>query len=464
MKASSRLILSMLAVSYFVGCSKVNFEKEEASAPVPCADGCVKPAADTQTLKIVGGGATVDILFVNDNSGSMSFEQNEMADSFSSFVQSLDQKDLDYRIGIITTDVSTAATQSANPNEPNLHTTNNEARAINQNGALQDGNLIKLSDGGYFITPSTANREALFAEAIRRGDGGKETEKCETFLKSSVSTAQGSTAYNDALKVNCASGDERGIFAASLAVSKNSASFIRQGAQLAIVIVADEDVRSGAYGKYGGSYSHRLALQDLPTTLLSNIQSKHPGKQVSVHSIIVKPGNLRSGVSVESAISRISQGVKVDGLDSFNQPKDPNHPDSVFSGKDSACLLSQSRQVYFADQNPNPPPEDTTSKGAVSGSVGYMYALATKLTGGVEGDICAPQRGQKYEDQILPAITKNISDRVGEYTINCQSPQDIEIKFESGTEVAADINGNKIKFRAPLGQGTVVNVNYKCPL
>lgn len=457
MIASSRIVLMVLAVSYFVGCSKVNFEKEEASVPVPCADGCVKPESDTQTLRIVGQGTSVDILFVNDNSGSMSFEQNEMADSFGSFVQSLDKKDLDYRIGIITTDVSTQASKNANPSDDSMVTANNEARAINQNGALQDGNLIKLSSGSFFITPSTSNREAMFAEAIRRGDSGKETEKCENYISSSASTSLDSSAYKNGLKENCASGDERGIFAANLTVTNNPASFIRAQAQLAIVILADEDNRSGAYaeGIAGGSY--KLAPQDLPSNLISTIQQKYPGKSVSIHSIIIKPGNLKNGISVETALSRIAQGIKTKATDGLGNPTDANHPKNIFSGYDSACLTKQNTQVFYADQNPA-----TATKGAVGGSVGYLYSLASKLTGGIEGDICAPQNGQKYEDQILPAITANIADRVGEYSLNCENPSDIQVKFETEPEIAYDINGNKIKFRAPLGVGSVVNVTYKC--
>ncbi|MCB0370011.1 MAG: hypothetical protein KDD45_11450, partial [Bdellovibrionales bacterium] len=46
----------------------------------------------------------VDILIVIDNSGSMSYEQSEMAKRFSGFVESLNG--LDWQLGITTTDVT----------------------------------------------------------------------------------------------------------------------------------------------------------------------------------------------------------------------------------------------------------------------------------------------------------------------------------------------------------------------
>jgi len=65
----------------------------------------------------VGSGGKADILFVDDNSGSMSFEQVHMADRFSTFLSALNTQSVDYRIGVITDDTTSS---------------NNPPRTINQ--------------------------------------------------------------------------------------------------------------------------------------------------------------------------------------------------------------------------------------------------------------------------------------------------------------------------------------------
>jgi hypothetical protein len=49
----------------------------------------------------------LDILFVVDNSGSMAEEQDNLADSFESFITQFAERDLNFQIGVISTDVTT---------------------------------------------------------------------------------------------------------------------------------------------------------------------------------------------------------------------------------------------------------------------------------------------------------------------------------------------------------------------
>src|SRR5690606_8968839 len=65
-------------------------------------DGRYTPGADLFFQKPVDG--RVDILLVDDNSGSMSAEQNLLAQRFSTFISRL--SGLDWQIGITTTDVT----------------------------------------------------------------------------------------------------------------------------------------------------------------------------------------------------------------------------------------------------------------------------------------------------------------------------------------------------------------------
>ena len=77
-------------------------------------------------------GGTLDILFIDDNSGSMSFEQARMANKFNEFINVLQNKKINYNIGITTTDIKTDS---------------NPERSINKNGQLQNGDLIEIING-----------------------------------------------------------------------------------------------------------------------------------------------------------------------------------------------------------------------------------------------------------------------------------------------------------------------------
>src|SRR5437868_1275877 len=119
-RALKFLAVPML-VSIYVGCSPVNFAKdEELNKCQNSGKNCLtlngKDYFD-ETISVAGG--LVDILIVNDNSASMSFEQTQLAARLSGFIQNLDSQHADYRIAIATTDISN---------------TNNPARSINQNG------------------------------------------------------------------------------------------------------------------------------------------------------------------------------------------------------------------------------------------------------------------------------------------------------------------------------------------
>jgi hypothetical protein len=126
----------------------------------------------------------VDILLVVDDSGSMADEQEELSTGFDSFVQFFDVADVDYHIGITTTDM--------------------ESRG----GELVD------SGGTRVITRDTEDAAAVFEANVQVGIEG--------------------------------SGSERGLDAALAAlgeplVSDENAGFLRQDALLSIVFVSDEE-------------------------------------------------------------------------------------------------------------------------------------------------------------------------------------------------------------------------------
>lgn len=271
-RALKFLTVPML-VSIYVGCSPVNFAKDDESHK--CQDSgksCITQNGKDyfdETINVAGG--LVDVLIINDNSASMSFEQTQLSARLSGFIQNLENQHANYRIAVTTTDISAG---------------NNPARSINQNGALQDGRLIVFSNGAYYLTNSSgtlAQKNAWFKEVIER----KETASCEAFIKNNY----GKPGYDSSYAVNCPSGDERGIYAANLVVKNNPNSFIRKDAHLAIIVLADEDERSQLYWynqQSPGSYpGYDLESFDQPQTLVNSVRATFGGgKLLSVHSII----------------------------------------------------------------------------------------------------------------------------------------------------------------------------------
>lgn len=256
--------ISLWGFTILLSCSPVGFEKDPNFNP--CADvkgqDCVYNAEKNlleYSLKVKSG--MVDILFVVDNSGSMYTEQTRMGERFPNFLNRL--SDLDYRIGITTTDVS------ASPN--------NGPREANGNGALQNGKLVTFPYGSKYLTPSSANIEYQFQNTVRR----QETLICE---------------QRNFASQYCPSFDERGIYAANLTLDKNPEGFIRKGAHLAVVILSDEDVRSRGIrpGQAIPSGFDGYVLQDydLPETFFSRVKNQlGTDKTVSIHAVIVRPGD-----------------------------------------------------------------------------------------------------------------------------------------------------------------------------
>ncbi len=128
--------------------------------------------------------STVDVLFVLDNSGSMSDNLNALANQFPVFINAFVGLGLDYQIGVVTTDMDDPA---------------------------QSGNLI-----GPIVSSTSADPVAEFVAMTSTGSGG--------------------------------SGDERGLDAAFTAldpsaglITTTNAGLVRPGSNLSIIVVSDEN-------------------------------------------------------------------------------------------------------------------------------------------------------------------------------------------------------------------------------
>lgn len=325
-------LISFGIFSYFVACAPVKFQKDATvNACQNFGQDCVQVSGyDKFDYSIAVGGGQVDILFVDDNSGSMSFEQSKIADKFPSFLSGLDSRSLDYRIGIVTTDIESI---------------DNPKRPINGNGALQNGNLISFSDGSNFLSSNSADKETLFRNAIKRS----ETLQCDSYIKSAQSggVSRNSQSYISGYYDNCPSPDERGVYAALMALQK-STQFVRSKAHLGIVFISDENNRS--YGSTEVYDKYALEKNDLPENLVEFVSSNYKGeKSLSMHAIVVNTG-------------------------------------------DSSCLTQQNQQL----------------SGYVSGNYGTSYEKAAQLTGGTIGSVCASDYGAQLAN-ISGAIVNQLN-------------------------------------------------------
>lgn len=173
----------------------------------------------------------VDVIIVIDNSGSMEYEQKNMAQRMSNFLSIL--RGLDWQIGVVTTD----------------------SRDI----ALGDGRLLPIygKSGEYIFTSAMDESDAQYrlGMTLQRKETGDSAE-------------QGIKATYRAI--------ERSLDGVNNPFNKN---LIREGAHLASLVISDENE------------SANTAKND-PHNLLSFIQQSYGGqKNFSFHSIITRPGD-----------------------------------------------------------------------------------------------------------------------------------------------------------------------------
>lgn len=190
------------------------------------ASGELQYINQSKTINVAEDTNKVDVLVVIDNSGSMAYEQINMADRFGTFLDQL--QGLDWQVGIVTTDV----TANTSP--------------------TTDGKLLQYAGTGKKLISSSDNidqAKTYFANTIQRSEVGSGAEQG---IKASVRALQRAANTADA----------------------NSA-LIRANSALSIIVVTD------------GNESSTTA-QNQPSYLLNLVTQTYPGKSFKFHSIIVK--------------------------------------------------------------------------------------------------------------------------------------------------------------------------------
>jgi hypothetical protein len=174
-------------------------------------------ASETSTFQqnSVSTNGKVDVLFVIDNSGTMASSQANVAANFQKFIQLFNQRGVDYRIAVTTTEAywDTFAPTAGY-------------------AQFRDGTDKTSHTGVRLITPKTPNLEQTFLTNITQGTEG--------------------------------SGDERAFQSFKMALSSPlNTGFPRTDAFMAIIIVSDEDDFSVDIS--GSTYTHDYAYSGLHT-------------------------------------------------------------------------------------------------------------------------------------------------------------------------------------------------------
>jgi hypothetical protein len=170
----------------------------------------------------------VDILFLIDNSPSMADKQQNLADNFPRFIEVLDSIQggrPNVHIGVVTSDMGSKGALDPAPGPPV--------------GKLNDGRCADLGDAGIMKLSGAAVSGGLFISDILQMDG--------------VTRTQNYSGGSDALKTVFAQmakvgdggcGFEQHLEAMKQALEPVTAAnrgFLRDGAYLAVIFIADED-------------------------------------------------------------------------------------------------------------------------------------------------------------------------------------------------------------------------------
>jgi hypothetical protein len=373
------LVALPAALGFLVACSDVGFQTVPSKTCVDFNEGgdqsCrVNPEGNTYTVKFTTG--QVDLLFLNDNSRSMSPEQSRMADAISGIINNI--ANLDYRIAMITTDL-----------------------------AKEDGRLLEFTDeagrrsGEKFLVKTSTNLLSKFRGTVQR----KETVNCDNNT------------------TPCPSDDERGIYSVNRAMERNEGGWIRSGAHLAVIALADEDQRSGTYfdtdlGKWeavNAKFGYALEDKDRPETLVTDFSRRYPGKIMSFHSVIVPPG-------------------------------------------DSYCL---NQQTVYLPGNPFP----------LRGSYGNLYDILSRAAGNgldrlgqiVDGSVASICNSTYYND--LNVMGSMIAANANRYSVQMQclpKTEDIKVTASQAVDYSVDQASKKILF-SNLPFGVEITVSWVCP-
>jgi hypothetical protein len=220
-----------------------------------------------------------DVLFVVDNSGSMGEEQSALANNFNSFIQYAITLDVDYHIGVTSTEVNDAETGLGSP-----------ARDV------FPGVLMQVPGCPKIITNNTPNVSGCFADNVKVGT-------C------------------------CSDEQEAGLEAAWMALSPPNVDdptmnggFVREDAKLYIICLSDEqDQSKGDPDFYVDFFSSIKGYRNTEMMKVSAICGDSPNGCATAEngSRYIDVANRTGGIFESICTSNWAQALQNLGIDAF---------------------------------------------------------------------------------------------------------------------------------------------------
>lgn len=377
MKKSNLLAIQLLvgiSIGAVIACAPTKFNPGITKDTL-CNDSTTSCVQGNNSIDITHefevGTGKVDILFVNDISASMSKVQSNMSARFAGFVENLRRKKIDYRIAVTTTDYKGQSGQNA---------------------------FV-----GAMINFNSSNPVGLFNAAIV----SQKTVSCENFIVSMFNSYgqsfQSTADYYNNYYTYCPSPSTNTILTSYEVLTKKGTSFLREDANLSIIAISNEDIKTSDSNGTANSFNNMMA-------------SQFPNKYWDFHSIIVKDSTCAQNQSLRNV-----QGVLV---------------------------------------------TNSSGNSAISGSVGYEYA-ALSMSAARDIDSNPRPRGQTLNiceadyAQYFNSISTQISDSARMMVLKCNPISAPIVSYANGAAVSHSWNGNKITF--PRGtEGQEMIAKYTC--
>ncbi|MFV8756054.1 hypothetical protein ACNOYE_36340 [Nannocystaceae bacterium ST9] len=198
-----------------------------------------------------GCAQAIDILFVIDNSGSMAEEQRQVVDAIGSMVASLDLAGMDWRIGVTTTD-------NGNPWCPASSTTPEAGRLVSSScrerlGDFLFSDTVDVQESGCLDV--CAHEQIAMASTVIDGvvqPAGHWVERIDGVANTVAPQGDGFVEVDPVEALRCilpqgvnGCGFESQLESMNLAIARSfdaepNLGFLRDDAQLAVVIISDE--------------------------------------------------------------------------------------------------------------------------------------------------------------------------------------------------------------------------------
>lgn len=320
---------------------KISPTPEGTTTPTPTPS--TTPVSQVDSISVPALDKTkVDMIFVVDNSGSMEDEQAIIAKNFGSFIDKFEQKDIDYRIAVITTDVV----------DPLADTTHWGSTIFPGYISPSRGNFLSKYSGEKWLTKNSSNLGTKFRNNVQPGISGSGREQALNSLMYALSDS----------KINS------GGF---------NSGFLRSDSLLSVIVVSDED--EDIVNEDGNTPEQRLTRVENRLKAIRPTTSKGFRFDFVINLDAANPGSITYPLS--TAVTNPYPNVYLKAADKFHSKKYNINadfgPDLVDIGAD---IVNQAQAFHKLTKTPVVSSIVVKVAGSViaaNASNGYIYHADT---------------------------------------------------------------------------------------